>query len=426
MLSYIFGRRSAPELDNRESNSLNPAESPTVNNTTNNATANVNLDELKILKDEMLELREQIETLKRLLIMQPATRQASQQATQQATRQSSQQATQSAAWPTYTELVNEFGAFELERHYQQLKRSNDDLPKLERLYYFEYLKRVADIREETLRTIQDFYDLGNAESIDYWMAENPMVPSRYFAGKYHLFHTLSRYCTDVSFIEANLSHMSASQLRENPALPLSFFAKHKIIIEAPEIFSHDVTQEFCESADMLDEYYERLSYNPRAPVAFMTANADKVNWQIASQHNSTELLEANPTRVIKELAESNLNLCSTKRQIIDLQYVVLNPMLKYGAVNKSNLVKYYNSDWRQKLFNGRAGAFADWKKYLFYTGNTLNMAQWENIPDDKIDDADRRRVFKKLSKQNPDDYCMTFFPQNRDVAKHSNVENLLN
>ena len=396
MLSYIFGKRSV----------------------------NADVDELKTLKDEILDLRAQIETLKQLLIVPPATQPAIQLAIQPAIQLAIQPAIQlaiqlaiqPAMLPTYTELINEFGTFELERHYQQLKQSNDDLQKLERLYYFEYLKRVADIREETLRTIQDFYDLVNAESIDYWMAENPMVPSRYFAGKYHLFHTLSRYCTDVTFIEANLSHMSASQLRENSALPLGFFTKHKIIIEAPEIFSHDVTQEFCESADMIDEYYERLSYNPRAPVAFMTANADKVNWQIASQYNSTELLEANPTRVIKELAESNLNLCSTKRQVTDLQYVMLNPMLKYGAVNKSHLVKYYNSDWRQKLFNGRAGTFSDWKKYLFYTGNTLNMTQWKNR--DQLDNLNNLdcREFKKQSK--PNDYPF-------DVNHKSNVEKLL-
>jgi hypothetical protein len=274
--------------------------------------------------------------------------------------------------PTFAALVAEFGLFG--SPYEKLKAENN-AEKLELLYYFEYLKRVKAIREETLRTIRDFYNEeydSHGSAVDAWIAKNPMVPSAYFAGRKQYNRDLARYCIDVDFIEANLLDMCAEDLCENPALNLSFFDKHKINIGPPQIFVHDVTQAQCEQYAKSDEDFLRLAYNPRAPVKFMTDNADRVDWRVASQFNSAALLSANFTRVKQEAVILNLNLSLTTPCGKDLQYALLHPIMRFDALNDSFLVINYNCDWRQKLQRANPGPFADWKKYLFYTGSGLN------------------------------------------------------
>jgi len=382
MLSYLFGTRQANQTSNQALHA--PAEKTEPSDQV-----------ISELKAEINELREQITQLTTLL---KCNQLESKSENQIEHKQISTPANAAMAGvqtlPTYMELAAQFGEFELHRHYyhhhklldqQQLQNKTQDkmqdeqqkrtcLQTLEKIYYFEYLKRVMAIREETPRTICDFYDALYPEVLDQWMAKNSMVPSSYFSGKVHTFVLLSRYCKDVDFIEANLSNMSLDGLRDNPALNLAFFAKHKIHIEAPQIFSHDVSQEYCEQAlaGMCADDFERLAYNPRAPVAFMLANADKVNWQIASQFNSIELLNAAPAHVLPEMQKINLNLPSTPKCDRDLQYAMLNSLTRFDSLRDSQLVINYNCDWRQKLLHAQPGAFADWKKYIFYSGNCLN------------------------------------------------------
>ena len=278
--------------------------------------------------------------------------------------------------PTFAELTAEFGLFDVP--YQKLKAENDT-EKLEKLYYFEYLKRVKAIREETLRTIRDFYneeDDSSQSAIDMWIAKNPMTPSAYFAKRKQYYRDLSRYCIDVDFIEANLADMSVDDLRENASLDLAFFEKHKIPIQAPQIFVHDVTQAQCEQYAKSDEDFLRLAYNPRAPVKFMTDNASRIDWYVASQFNSAELLDVNHDNVVHAAAMLNLNLPSTSPCGRDLQYAVMHPTMRFDALNDPFLVINYNCDWRQKLQMSKLGTFSDWKKYLFYNGTGLNYAPY--------------------------------------------------
>ena len=356
MLSYLFGTRPL-----------------------NQAPAIAAIDAITELKAEINELREQITQLKHC---QPESQPESQPKHKEMNSAANATIAAVQTLPTYAELAAQFGEFELHRHYYHNKSLNPQdeqekrvsLQTLEKIYYFEYLKRVRAIREETQRTICDMYEDRYPEALNQWMAQNSMVPSSYFSGKVNIYYLLSKHCKDVEFIEANLSHMSPEGLRENPALNLSFFAKHKIYIEAPQIFSHDVSQEYCERAlaNMSNADFVRLAYNPRAPVAFMLANADKVNWRVASQFNGIKLLNAAHAHVIPEIQKINLNLPSTPKCGRDLQYAMLNPLSRLDSLRDSQLVINYNCDWRQKLLNMEPGPFADWKKYIFYSGNSLN------------------------------------------------------
>jgi hypothetical protein len=366
MLSYLFGTRPL-----------------------NQAPAKQAIDAITELKAEINELREQITQLKHC---QPENQPKHKEMNSAAIDANAGAIDANAGaidanagvqtLPTYAELVAQFGEFELHRHYYHNKSLNPQdeqekyvsLQTLEKIYYFEYLKRVRAIREETQRTICDMYEDRYPEALNQWMAQNSMVPSSYFSGKVNIYYLLSKHCKDVEFIEANLSHMSPEGLRENPALNLSFFAKHKIYIEAPQIFSHDVSQEYCERAlaNMSNADFLRLAYNPRAPVAFMLANADKVNWRVASQFNGIALLNAAHAHVIPEMQKINLNLPSTPKCGRDLQYAMLNPLSRLDSLRDSQLVINYNCDWRQKLLNMEPGPFADWKKYIFYSGDSLN------------------------------------------------------
>jgi len=414
MLSYLFGARQANQAPHAPAEKTEPSDQV-----------------ISELKAEINELREQITQLTTLLKCNQLESKSENQIEHKQISTPANDTIDAQTLPTYTELVAWFGEFELYRHYyhynkalnshQMQDKTQDEQQKrtylqtLEKIYYFEYLKRVRAIREETPRTICDFYDAIYPEVLDQWMAKNSMVPSSYFSGKVHTFVLLSRYCKDVDFIEANLSNMSLDGLRDNPALNLAFFAKHKIHIEAPQIFSHDVSQEYCEQAlaGMCADDFERLAYNPRAPVAFMLANADKVNWQIASQFNSIELLNAAPAHVLPEMQKINLNLPSTPKCDRDLQYALLNPLTRFDSLRDSQLVINYNCDWRQKLLHAQPGAFADWKKYIFYSGNCLNTEPY--ISTLAVDKQPDKQPDKHPDKQ-PDNHASKAFNSNRIPA----------
>jgi hypothetical protein len=264
----------------------------------------------------------------------------------------------------------EFG-YDLDAAYERLKTSGDT-ETLERLYYCQFLQYYNAIRAQTLGAIQNFYlvDFDSNTSVqDMWIAKNYMVPSSYFAGRASKFPVLAKVCQDVDFIEANMSVWNIEQLKQNPHLNIAFYKKHKIDL-GQHLYKHDISQEDCEAlfrmAPDLVGWLD-LARNPKAPVAFMTTHADLIDWAVASQYNSYELLQQNLSRVVPEKAALNLNLPNVFN-FPDLTDVHLQKIM-FEALDDPNYVILLNANWRYKLYT-RPGP-SEWKKHIYTNATPL-------------------------------------------------------